>query len=210
MFGKRQKNAVFLGEEIGSKLSNPAQIMVDKLYTFEYNAQLGGRKKETEEQREELVDQIRKSIEFPQGYSIKTFEVALSHCDFSHTYNKQTLYDALERGLKYNMPDEMERKALALKIIESVDDSKQIDSFFVADQFSRITSFPDGYSKLSCLQEAHNGALYELAQVQTEKEGDAIVRRTAYTNASSILSTFINKELAIQEFVQASEDNQTM
>ena len=211
MFGKQQNETAFLGEIIGQKYANPAQIMLEKLYKFEYNTQLGGKKKETEEHRRMLVDEIRKTIDFPDGYTPKTLKVALSHCDFSRVHNLHSLFDCLVGGLKYNMPEEVERRLFALKVIDTLENKNQLlDSDYLSDQFSKIASFPEGFNRLESLENALHHATYELNELHSEREGDAIVCRNAYEKTALILADFVASEKVIQELAEESQQSQNM
>ena len=200
-----------MGEILGEKYTSPAQIMFEKLYKFEYNAQLGGKKTSTETHRKMLVDEIRKSIEFPEGYSPKTLAVALSHCNLTGSYNLHLLFDSLDKGFKVNMPDERERKLFVLKLIDALDNkNQQFDSDYLSEQFSRISSFPKGFSRLQCLQYAKASAMDGLAQIGPDREGDAIVRKSAYEKTAIILADFIASEKVIEAIASESEQTQNM
>ena len=211
MFGKQQHETTFLGEVIGQKYNNPSQIMLDKLFKFEYNAQLGGKKKSTEEHRRMLVDEIRKTIDFPDGYNPKTLKVALSHCDLSRVHNLHSLFDCLVGGLKFNMPEEVERKLFALKLIDTIENKNQfIDGNYVSEQLSLVAPFPEGFNRLESLENALHHATHEFAELHSEREGDAIVCRNAYEKTAIILADFVASEKAIQELAKESEQSQSM
>ena len=191
---------VFLGEVCRNTKNNQTtieNIVLEKLFNAEYETIFRPSKK-AKDKKDNVIDNINKTIQFPDGYNYNTLQRAYKNCNMKNVRSKMDFEYRLINGLMLNMPNEKEREDLAKKVANSIIfDDQNISATDFDSQMEAIEEFPKNISKLEVLYNAHNRAKQMVEYIGNNKDRDNLIKSMTYKKVVEDLASIYIREYDI-------------